>query len=378
MESLGGRCMRNTAAKRVGPGAVIDSDIEEIARRSQDDLRALEGKCVLITGGGGFLLSYLVDILAHYSRNLPSSKACRIVVVDNYKTGIPQRLAHLADLPYVRFLNVDAARPFKIGCRPHVIVHGASIASPSVYRQFPLETAEVNALGTYHLLQAAGGLPLQAFILMSSSEIYGAPEPAAIPTAETYHGNVSCTGPRACYDESKRFAETLAMIFFRTKKVPGRIIRPFNVYGPGMRLDDHRVLPDFARCVLERKDIELFSNGSPTRSFCYVSDFIVGLIHVLVRGISGEAYNVGNDQEEISVRDLARLMIDLDGQDLKVKYQTHRDSEYLADNPQRRAPDLSKLRALGFKPEINLRVGLPRYLAWARESKEIARIGGAK
>jgi dTDP-glucose 4,6-dehydratase/UDP-glucuronate decarboxylase len=213
---------------------------------------------------------------------------------------------------------------------------------------------------------------------MSSSEIYGDPEPAAIPTPETYHGNVSCTGPRACYDESKRFAETLAMIFFRSKKVPVRIVRPFNVYGPGMRLDDYRVLPDFARCMLEHKDIELFSDGSPTRSFCYVSDFIIGLIHVLVRGSSGEAYNVGNDQEEISIKDLARLMINLDGQNLKVKHQEHHDPEYLEDNPQRRAPDLSKLRALGYKPRINLSEGLPRYLAWARESKEIARISGAK
>lgn len=370
--------MRKTASERVGPGAVIESDIEEITRRSETDLRGLEGRCILITGGGGFLLSYLVDLLANYSQSLPSGQACRIVVVDNYKTGIPLRLAHWAGSPHVQFLNVDASRPFKLDVRPDVILHGASIASPSVYRQFPLETAEVNALGTYHLLQEARSLHLQSFVFISSSEIYGDPEPSAVPTPETYHGSVSCTGPRACYDESKRFAETLAMIFFRSRKTPIRIIRPFNVYGPGMRLDDRRVLPDFARCVLEGRDIELFSDGSPTRSFCYISDFIVGLLCVLVRGVSGEAYNVGSDREEISVRDLARRMIEVDGRGFKVKHQTHQDSDYLSDNPQRRAPDLSKLRALGFKPGIDLRTGLSRYLAWARESKEIARIGGVK
>lgn len=357
------------------PSRQIHEDVAEIVGRCTDILPQLRGKTFLITGGSGFLLSYLVDVLAYFAESSLENRL-RVIVADNHKTGIAARLAHLKGLTSVSLIDVDVSKPFEIGEDPDYIVHGASIASPVTYRQFPLETAEVNAFGTYHLLKRYSATPLRGFVLMSTSEVYGDPDPAWIPTPEDYCGYVSCTGPRACYDESKRFAETLATILNRTSGVPSLMIRPFNVFGPGMRLDDQRVLPDFARAALSGRDITIFSDGRPTRSFCYITDFIVGLLQVMVNGRPGEAYNVGNDSEEISMLDLATLVAEESGDRSKVVFQASVDAKYLTDNPQRRAPSLSKLRSLGgFEIEVPLREGIRRYLAWAKESGELDRVG---
>jgi dTDP-glucose 4,6-dehydratase/UDP-glucuronate decarboxylase len=229
----------------------------------------------------------------------------------------------------------------------------------------PMRTLEVNALGTWTLLRAVQDRPLDAFVLLSTSEIYGDPEPAHVPTPETYPGLVSSTGPRSCYDESKRFAETLALTYVRTHGTPVRIVRPFNVYGPGLRPDDGRVVPDLLDTARRGEDLVLHSDGTPRRSFCYVTDFLVSLLRVITRGINGEPYNVGDDREEISMRDLAeriRLVTHARG---RVLVQPSADPDYLADNPQRRCPDLSKLRALGGSmPRVSLDEGLDRYARW--------------
>jgi dTDP-glucose 4,6-dehydratase/UDP-glucuronate decarboxylase len=229
----------------------------------------------------------------------------------------------------------------------------------------PMRTLEVNALGTWALLRAVQDRPLDAFVLLSTSEIYGDPEPTHVPTPETYPGRVSSTGPRACYDESKRFAETLALAYFRTHGTPVRIVRPFNVYGPGLRPDDGRVVPDLLDTARRGENLVLHSDGTPRRSFCYVTDFLVSLLRVITRGINGEPYNVGDDREEISMRDLAeriRLVTHARG---RVIVQPSADPDYLADNPQRRCPDLNKLRALGGSmPCVSLEEGLDRYARW--------------
>jgi dTDP-glucose 4,6-dehydratase/UDP-glucuronate decarboxylase len=223
------------------------------------------------------------------------------------------------------------------------------------------------------LAATAAKKQLSAFVLLSSSEVYGDPDPGFIPTPETYAGRVSFTGPRACYDESKRLAETLCMTYFRTHATPVRIVRPFNVYGPGLRLDDGRLVPDLARAALLGRDLVLHSDGTPTRSFCYVTDFVVGLLRVVARGKDGEAYNVGNDHE-IAVRDLAAAMSRAAGGGARVVVARSDDPDYLTDNPQRRCPDLARLRALGAAPTVALERGLGRYLAWAREAGELERL----
>jgi dTDP-glucose 4,6-dehydratase/UDP-glucuronate decarboxylase len=343
---------------------VIRDDLDEIARRTEDDLRRLDGKRVLVTGGAGFLMSYLVDLLAARADSAPHENAPHVVVVDNFTTAGRDRLSHLASHPHVELRDLDAST-LELDESFDVIVHGASIASPPAYRRMPLRTLEVNALGTLALLRAVQGRPIAAFVLLSTSEIYGDPDPAHVPTPETYPGLVSSTGPRACYDESKRFAETLAVTYFRTYGTPVRIVRPFNVYGPGLRPDDGRAVPSLVDDARRGRDLVLHSDGRPRRSFCYVTDFIVSLLRVIARGVDGEPYNVGDDREEISMRELADRIRAVTQAPGRVVVRASTDPDYLTDNPQRRCPDLTKLRALGGStPCVSLEEGLTRYLRW--------------
>jgi dTDP-glucose 4,6-dehydratase/UDP-glucuronate decarboxylase len=242
----------------------------------------------------------------------------------------------------------------------------------------PLRTLEVNALGTWALLRAVQDRSVQAFVLLSTSEIYGDPDPAHVPTPETYPGRVSSTGPRACYDESKRFAETLALTYFRTYGTPVRIVRPFNVYGPGLRHDDGRVVPSLVDDARRGRDLVLHSDGRPRRSFCYVTDFIVSLLRVITRGADGEAYNVGDDRDEISMRELADRICAVVKAPGRVVVRPSTDPDYLTDNPQRRCPDLTKLRALrGSMPCVTLDEGLTRYVRWLDAQDDARRAGEA-
>lgn len=352
---------------------VIRNDLDEIARRAEQDLQRLEGTRVLVTGGAGFLMSYLVDVLAARADSTGTNEAPRVVVVDDFTTATRDRLSHLASHPCVEIRDCDAST-LELAESFDVIVHGASIASPVAYRRMPLRTLEVNALGTLALLRAVRARSLDpavrdrsldAFVLLSTSEIYGDPDPTHVPTPETYPGLVSSTGPRACYDESKRFAETLAVTYFRTYGTPVRIVRPFNVYGPGLRPDDGRAVPSLVDDARRGRDLVLHSDGRPRRSFCYVTDFIVSLLRVITRGADGEAYNVGDDRAEISMRELADRIRAVTQAPGRVVVRASTDPDYLTDNPQRRCPDLTKLRALGGSmPCVPLEEGLARYVRW--------------
>ncbi len=343
---------------------VIRDDLDEIARRAGEDLPRFDGKRVLVTGGAGFLMSYLVDLLAARADAVGREHAPSVVVADNFTTARKDRLSHLASHPGVEIRDLDVST-LELAESFDVIVHGASIASPVAYRRMPLRTLEVNALGTLALLRALQGRSIEAFVLLSTSEIYGDPDPAHVPTPETYPSLVSSTGPRACYDESKRFAETLAVTYFQTYGTPVRIVRPFNVYGPGLQPDDGRAVPSLVDDARHGRDLVLHSDGRPRRSFCYVTDFIVSLLRVIAHGVDGEAYNVGDDREEISMRELAdriRAVTKARGQ---VVVRPSDDPNYLTDNPQRRCPDLTKLRGLGGSmPCVSLEDGLARYVRW--------------
>ena len=241
------------------------------------------------------------------------------------------------------------------------IIHAASIASPVFYRQHPIQTMDANVIGLRHLLDAAVARPVESFLFFSTSEIYGDPDPANIPTKETYRGNVSCTGPRSCYDESKRYGETLCVNFWQVHKVPVKIVRPFNNYGPGLKISDRRVLPDFFRDVLAGRNIVLLSDGRATRTFCYISDALSGYLRALLSPHHGESFNIGADAPEISMRDLAGLVIKVSGQPLRVEHRQSDNPEYLADNPQRRCPCLEKSRRLlAYEPRVPLSTGLER------------------
>lgn len=348
---------------------IIAEDVEFMIADLGDLLQRLSDTTLLITGASGFLCSYFVETVAALNEE-GLSAPCRLLAVDNFRTGISQRLAHLFNRDEVNFIQHDVTVPLALAQKVDWIIHGASIASPTFYRRYPLETIDVNVTGTRHMLELARQQRVRGMLYLSTSEIYGDPDPAFIPTPEDYRGNVSCTGPRACYDESKRLAETLCMTYYQLYEVPIKVVRPFNVYGPGQRLDDRRIIPDLMNALVRREPIELFSDGRATRTFCYISDAIRAMWHVLLSDVKGEAFNVGNDEEEISILELAKRASRIGGPPaLEVNHQISSDQHYLTDNPQRRCPDLTKLRAhFPWQPRVSLDAGLERtwrsYLAW--------------
>lgn len=360
---------------------VVARDLADICRRLQSEFAMMSGKTLFITGAAGFLGHYLVQAILHWNRTFGSDTPIRLIASDNYIRGVPEWLTALSDDPSLTLLRHDVTDPLPddIGQLDYII-HAASIASPIYYRKYPIETMDANVNGLRLLLercrlQQENGRPVSGFLFFSTSEIYGDPSPDQIPTPETYRGNVSCTGPRACYDESKRYGETLCVNFARQYSLPVASARPFNNYGPGLKITDRRVIPDFARDLFAGKDLVLLSDGSPTRTFCYVADAIVGYFKILVRGRAGEAYNIGNETPEISMLTLAEMLASsargLFGYAGKVVHSVSSDSDYLTDNPQRRCPIIAKAREeLGFEPEVPIEEGLRRTLVWYRDNQQ--------
>lgn len=351
---------------------VIREDARSTVERIAPLLEPLAGTTILITGAAGFLCSTVLDVLAELNRTA-GRKPCRVIGLDNFRTGLPERLEHLASEPSFRFETHDVTTPFRPGEPVDWILHGAGIASPTFYRKYPLETIDVNVGGLRQMLDLSRETSARGVLYISTSEIYGDPDPASVPTSETYRGSVSCTGPRACYDESKRLGETLCVTYHQLYRTPVKVVRPFNVYGPGQRLDDRRIIPDLMAAALAKKPLVLLSDGRATRAFCYVADFIAGMLSVLLAGDAGEAYNVGNDQE-VTVRTVAETVASIAAEPpLEVVFSASADPEYLTDNPQRRCPVLAKVRRkTGYSPRFPLRAGLERTYRSYREENEAA------
>jgi UDP-glucuronate decarboxylase len=356
-------------------------DLDRLSERLADAFHTMAGSELLITGGAGFLGYYLAQAPLAWNRANPSQEPIRVTVHDNFLRGVPRWLREL-DHPTLRLVERDVLAPLPDDePRFDHIIHAASVASPIYYRRHPIATMDANVGGLRLLLDHAAGragtdAPVRGLLFFSTSEIYGDPDPASIPTPETYRGHVSCTGPRACYDESKRYGETLCVNFARERGVPVAIARPFNNYGPGLRIDDRRVLPDFARDVLAGRDIVMLSDGSATRTFCYVMDAVDGYYRILTAGRPGEPYNIGTDRPEISMRELAERVTTignrLTGYDGRLSLQTSEDPDYLADNPNRRCPVIDKARTeLGYEPEVGLDDGLERALRWYLAEQEV-------
>jgi nucleoside-diphosphate-sugar epimerase len=359
---------------------VIEADLEHLSRELHTEFSELGGTTLLITGAAGFLGYYLVKGALHWNDHHSGGARIRVVALDNFVRGTPAWLSSLGARADLHLLTHDIREdlPKTVGPLDYII-HAAGIASPIIYRRIPIETMDANVNGLRLLLdrarrQADEGHPIKGFLFYSSSEIYGDPAADAIPTPEDYRGNVSCTGPRACYDESKRYGETLCVNFARVHGVPTRQARPFNNYGPGLKITDGRVIPDYSRNILANQDIVMLSDGAPTRTFCYSADAVAGYYKVLVRGRDGEPYNIGVERPEISMRDLAEKMValarDLFGYTGRVVHGISKDAEYLIDNPNRRCPVIEKARAeLGYKPAIDLDEGLRRTLLWYSEHR---------
>ena len=345
------------------PDLLLPSDLRQISQLLGPEAQAFAGRRILVTGGRGFLGRYLIATFDHLNRHVLREPAT-VVSMDNLITaGERGAGAGAADVPQVTNLIHNIVQPYQPTEPFDFILHCAGIASPHYYRAHPLETLDVAVTGLRNVLELArhSGARLLFF---SSSEIYGDPASSHVPTAETYRGNVSCLGPRACYDESKRLGETLCRIYFEQFGVHTTIVRPFNVFGPGMQATDYRVLPNFASRIKRGLPVEVYGSGRQTRTFCYVVDAIQGFLRVLLNGRAGEPYNIGCPSPEISMLELVDLVSQLSVR--PVRYQClDYPSVYPADEPTRRCPDISKaVTGVGFTPVISLATGLRRFLDW--------------
>lgn len=351
--------------------SVEENDLQYIRRKTEKEFEILSGSTILFTGADGFLGYYFIKSILSWNDNHPNKKII-VYALDIFKSGIPEWLTKKNNLKVIK-KDITKFNPV-INQNFDFIIHAASIASPIFYRKYPIETINANVKGLYNILEytvkkSKTKNPVKGLLFFSSSEIYGDPTESNIPTPETYRGNVSCTGPRACYDESKRFGETLCVNFSRVYNLPIKIVRPFNNYGPGLKITDGRVIPDLANDILHNKDITLLSQGSPTRTFCYITDAIIGYIKVLVNGKLAESYNIGTEKPEISMIDLANMMKDIAekqfGYTGKVIMKSSEDKNYLTDSPNRRCPQLIKAKTdLGYKPEVSISEGLTKTLIW--------------
>jgi UDP-glucuronate decarboxylase len=341
----------------------LESDIREIVQRLGKDAKAFSGSRILLCGGAGFLGRYFSSVFAYLNAHVLASP-CRVIICDNLITS-GQMGAHVVERNGFSFKQHDIIKPLRLNTRLDYIIQAAGIASPYYYRKYPLETLEVATTGTKQMLRLGVKHKLKGFLFFSSSEIYGDPDPRHVPTPESYRGNISCLGPRACYDESKRLGETVCAIYHQLYGVPTRMVRPFNVYGPGMQETDYRVLPNFASRILSGQPLHIYGSGKQTRTFCYVTDALAGFFKVLLFGGNGQVYNIGNPVPEISMMELARTLERVMGRPMHIKLVEYPDS-YPADEPQRRCPDISKAALqLNYKPIVSLEEGLRRFMKWA-------------
>jgi UDP-glucuronate decarboxylase len=340
----------------------LKSDIKEIVERLGDVVNILSGKTVLLTGGRGFVGRYFINVFA-YLNETKLDEPVHVIVLDNLITA-GKAGAEVSDLPNFCFVHHDVVVPFEYQENLDYVIHVAGIASPFYYRAHPLKTLDVAVTGTRNMLELATKSKAR-FTFFSSSEIYGDPDSRQVPTQESYRGNVACQGPRACYDEGKRLGETLCYIYHNTYGTATNIIRPFNVFGPGMQETDFRVLPNFASRLKTGLPLNVYGVGNQTRTFCYIVDAMVGFLSVILCGVVGETYNIGCSKPEISMLDLVKRIEKILDRTVPHNIIQHPDS-YPADEPNRRCPDIRKARLqLGYDPQIELDEGLRRFLNWA-------------
>ncbi|HEY6307564.1 MAG TPA: UDP-glucuronic acid decarboxylase family protein [Candidatus Angelobacter sp.] len=305
---------------------------------------------VMVTGGAGFIGSHLCDALL--------GEGHHVVCVDNFITGRPRNLAHLKNEPRFELVQQDVNLPYDLGPVEYVF-HFASPASPVDYMEHGIATLKVGSLGSFHALELARKYGAR-YMLASTSECYG--DPLEHPQKETYWGHVNPVGPRSVYDESKRFAEAVTMAYLRYHKVDTRILRIFNTYGPRLQLNDGRVISNFMKQALRGEPLTVYGQGIQTRSFCYVSDEIAGILRLAWSQVH-EPVNIGNPAE-FTILDCARVVLEVTGSKSPIEHKPLPE-----DDPRQRCPDITRARQLlGWEPKINLESGLKLSLDYFREA----------
>lgn len=309
---------------------------------------------ILITGGAGFIGSHLCDRFiadGHY-----------VICVDNLITGSLKNIAHLKKEKKFKFINHNVTEHIKINGSVDAILHFASPASPIDYIKLPIQTLKVGSLGTHNALGLAKEKKAK-FLLASTSEVYG--DPLIHPQKENYWGNVNCIGPRGVYDEAKRFAEAITMAYHRVHKVDTKIIRIFNTFGERMRINDGRVVPNFIYQALKNEPLTVYGSGKQTRSFCYVSDMVAGIVKLLNSSVS-EPVNIGN-ADEYTILEFAKMILKLTSSKSKIVFH-----KLPVDDPKVRQPDISRAKKLlNWQPVVSIEEGLKRAIEWFAGKTEL-------
>jgi nucleoside-diphosphate-sugar epimerase len=334
---------------------IIASELEEIIGEFNNELKSLSGKNILITGGNGFIPSYLVDVFARYNKELENP--AKILVINKNPISPNSRLSHLRQAQNFLSLEQDLSEDISIPNKMDIIIHAASRANPASFMKDPVDTIKTNVFAAQKLLDYSVENKVEKFLFFSSGEVYGDNPPKEfIPIPEEYKGEVDVLGKKACYAESKRFAETLCSAYSRQFNLDAKIARIFHTYGPGMR-EDGKAVTDFFRQAIDKKEIRLKDRGGAKIAFCYVSDMTRGLLRVLFNGKSAEAYNIGNNEQTPSIKELAENICEVLNNGSKVYIN---ENAPLSANIVTRVPNLSKLGSLGVYPKVSLNEGLQR------------------
>lgn len=338
---------------------IVREDLETIVK-ADIEWSAFDGKTVLITGASGFLPAYLVETLLYLNETIKSR--IKIIALVRNKERALSRFDFYKDRQDLEIIEQDVCEPLKTNSKIDFIIHAASQASPKYYGSDPVGTLSANVIGTHNLLSTARDNAVEGFLYFSSGEVYGEVLEDKIPTREDFYGYLDPTNVRSCYAESKRMAETMCVSWFHQFGVPAKIVRPFHTYGPGMQLDDGRVYADFVANVLNGENIIMKSDGSATRSFCYLTDATIGFFTVLLKGENAQAYNVGNDACEISIIELADRIIKLfpEKQLKLIEQKRSLDTNYIKSQVSRSRPDIGKLAGLGWHPTVSIEQGFRR------------------
>lgn len=340
--------------------SIVLEDLERIVRAPLPWER-LEGRTVLVTGAAGFLPAYLVETILHLN-DTRFHRPAQVVALVRHEARAHARFAPYLGRADLRFLIQDVCRPPVLAGEVHYIVHAASPASPRFYGLNPAGTIAPNVVGTYHLLELARERGTEGFLFFSSGEVYGRIAGGEGVLTEARTGSVDPADPASCYAEGKRAGETLCACWHSQHGVPAVMVRPFHTYGPGMDPDDGRVFADFVADVVAGRDIVLRSDGRARRSFCYLADATAGFFTVLFSGLPGEAYNVGNPEGEMSVGELAELLVRLFPERGLRVVRGVRDvpAGYVPSPYARTVPDIAKVRSLGWEPGTNVFEGFAR------------------
>jgi UDP-glucuronate decarboxylase len=350
----------------------LGEDIDEIIRRLSKEQINFKGKVILITGGNGFLGSWVCDVLVKQGANC--------ICIDNLSSGRFRNIAHLLDEPNFRFINHDIAKPIYFGLTHHpngicvgdikkidIIMHMASRASPFEFKRYPIPILKSNTLGTMNALGIAKAHNA-LFFYTSTSEVYGNPPDSAVPTSESYFGYVNPVGPRSCYDESKRAGEAFVKAYELQHGIKTKIVRIFNTSGPRIRYGPEygRVVPNFIHQALNDDDITVFGDGSQTRSFTYVTDEVEGILKIVHKDEAlGEVINLGNNKE-YTILELANLIKELTNSNSKIVFKP-----LPIDDPVRRCPDIGKAKTLlNWEPRTSLKTALEKTIAWFKKNEE--------